>query len=120
VPSFSPVKSKVVPDGTATDDRTMVAQDALDALAEAAPAEPLKVQLPARLATAWSARGLGVMVGGAARTPDAARAAKTIREAIMNVVCTGGKPEETNVTGGGRVMVWHLVDWACLALPSPG
>lgn len=39
------VKSRVVPEGTATLDRTMVAQEALDLLAEAAPPEPEKVHV---------------------------------------------------------------------------
>jgi hypothetical protein len=43
VPSSRSVKSKVVPDGTATSDKTIVEQDFLDSLAEAAPLEPEKV-----------------------------------------------------------------------------
>ena len=45
VPVVRPVKSSVVPDGTATLDRTIVAQEAFDLLAEAAPFEPEKVQV---------------------------------------------------------------------------
>jgi hypothetical protein len=55
-----------VPDGTATLERTIVAQDFCDLLAEAAPVEPEKVQLVARLARAAS--GAGVMAGPGAAT----------------------------------------------------
>ena len=41
---MSPVKSRVVPDGTATLERTMVAQEVLDLLAAEAPDDPEKVQ----------------------------------------------------------------------------
>ena len=45
MPEVSLVKSRVVPEGTATFERTMVAQEALDLLAEAAPLLPEKVQV---------------------------------------------------------------------------
>lgn len=51
VPLLSLVKSRVVPDGTATLERVMVAQLAFDLLTAAAPVEPEKVQLPARLSS---------------------------------------------------------------------
>jgi hypothetical protein len=44
VPELSPVKSRVVPEGTATLERTIVAQEVLDLLASAAPDDPEKVQ----------------------------------------------------------------------------
>ena len=44
MPDVSPVKSSVVPEGTATFERTMVAHEALDLLAAEAPDDPEKVQ----------------------------------------------------------------------------
>lgn len=57
VPSFSPVKSKVVPAGTATLLSTIVEQDFLPLMAAAAPVDPEKVQLEAR-SSMWVATGL--------------------------------------------------------------
>jgi hypothetical protein len=48
VPEASPVKSRVVPEGTATSERTMVAQEDLDLLANAAPLLPENVQVALR------------------------------------------------------------------------
>lgn len=63
--SFNPVKSRVVPEGTATLERTIVAQEVLDLLAEAAPFEPEKVQLAARssMLAALVTRGAGAATG---------------------------------------------------------
>ena len=47
VPLFSPVRSRVVPAGTATEDKVMVVHEALDLIAEAAPVEPEKVHVAA-------------------------------------------------------------------------
>jgi hypothetical protein len=69
------LRSRVVPDGTATSDRMMVEQEACDLLAEAAPEEPEKVQEVARLAKL----GASVMAGsatGEAMTPTAKAATK--------------------------------------------
>jgi hypothetical protein len=55
------LRSRVVPDGTATSDRMIVEQDFCDALAEAAPEEPEKVQDVALLAKL----GASVMEGSA-------------------------------------------------------
>ena len=44
MPDVSPVKSRVVPEGTATFERTIVAHEVLDLLAAAAPDDPEKVQ----------------------------------------------------------------------------
>ena len=48
VPLFRPVRSRVVPAGTATEERTIVEQEVLDLMAEAAPLEPVKVQVEER------------------------------------------------------------------------
>jgi hypothetical protein len=48
VPFFNPVRSRVVPAGTATEDKTMVEQEVFDLIAEAAPLAPEKVQVEAR------------------------------------------------------------------------
>ncbi len=56
----------MVPDGTATLDRTMVAHDAWDLLADEAPFDPEKVQL-ARFCRALSREGAGVTAGAATR-----------------------------------------------------
>jgi hypothetical protein len=53
VPEVRPVRSKVVPDGTATLERTIVAQDVLDLLAREAPADLEKVH-----ETLWQDLGL--------------------------------------------------------------
>ncbi len=45
MPEVSPVRSSVVPDGTATLLRTMVAHEFLDLLAAEAPEDPEKVQV---------------------------------------------------------------------------
>jgi hypothetical protein len=73
-------KSKVVPEGTTSEDKTRVAHDFWLTLAREAPDEPEKVQLVALLT--WSAVGAGVMSGpGSATGEAAAQAAKapTIR-----------------------------------------
>lgn len=57
VPCFSPVRSRVVPAGTATEDRTMVEQEVLDFATAAAPVEPEKVQEEARSSSADVAIG---------------------------------------------------------------
>lgn len=48
VPSFRSLRSSVTPEGTATFDSTIVAQDFCDLLAEDAPFAPEKVQVVAR------------------------------------------------------------------------
>lgn len=45
MPKVSPVRSRVVPEGTATLLRTMVAHEVLDLLAAEAPEDPEKVQV---------------------------------------------------------------------------
>lgn len=65
VPLVRPVKSNVVPDGTAKAERMMVEQEVLDLLADEAPADPEKVQVVARLARSGAAVGAGA---GAANT----------------------------------------------------
>lgn len=59
----------MVPEGTVMPDRTMVEHDDWDLLAEAAPLDPVKVQLVALLASS----GLGAVVisGRATATGDA-------------------------------------------------
>jgi hypothetical protein len=57
----SPVRSSVVPDGTATEDNTIVAHEALDLLAAAAPLEPENVH-EALFARSGAAVGAGAAV----------------------------------------------------------
>lgn len=59
VPLFSPVRSRVVPAGTATEDKTIVEQEVLDLMADAAPLEPEKVQVEDRRSSADAAVGAG-------------------------------------------------------------
>lgn len=77
VSSARPERSKVVPEGTAILLRTRVAHAVADLEAEAAPAEPVNVQLVARLAT--TATGAAVMAGDGAAATDAARAKRRPR-----------------------------------------
>jgi hypothetical protein len=70
----------VVPEGTATLDRTIVAHDAWDLLAEEAPADPENVQL-ARFCRAWSREGPGVTAGAATGFESAPVPAKATRRA---------------------------------------
>lgn len=65
VPLVRPVRSNVVPDGTAKADKMIVEQEVFDLLAEEAPPEPEKVQVVARLARSGAAVGAGA---GAANT----------------------------------------------------
>lgn len=76
VSSASLLRSRVVPDGTATLESTIVEQAVCDLLAEAAPLEPEKVHVVARLAKL----GACVMAGSAtgdANAPSAKEAAKS-------------------------------------------
>jgi hypothetical protein len=68
----------VVPEGTATAERTMVEHDFWDLLAEAAPFDPEKVQLVALLTSPGS--GAGVIAGPAIgeAIADAARATSRV------------------------------------------
>jgi hypothetical protein len=77
VPVVSLVRSRVVPAGTATLFRTMVAQAALDLTAEAA---LVKVQVVARSAS--SARGVGAGAAGAALAREIV-AAKRLRMVLI-------------------------------------
>lgn len=61
----------MVPDGTATFDKTMVAHEVLDLLAEAAPLEPENVQEAARFS---SVAGAVIAGAGAASTTDEKKA----------------------------------------------
>jgi hypothetical protein len=78
VPEFSPVMSSVVPEGTAILSSTIVAQDFLDLLAEAA---LVKVHV-ARLARSGAAVGSGA-AAGAAET-NAAPAMRKSPRAVEN------------------------------------
>ena len=73
-----------MPEGTATLERTMVAHDVCDLEASAAPLEPEKVQLEARLTT--SGLGAGVMAGAGAATADAASDVKKIPRVKATIV----------------------------------
>lgn len=74
VSSARSVRSRVVPEGTVTAEIVMVAQSALDALAEAAPSDPLKVQ-ESRLARVAAGVGAGATAGLAMTTAEPARTA---------------------------------------------
>lgn len=63
-------RSRVVPDGTTSEDSTRVAHDFWLTLASEAPDEPEKVQLVALLI--FSALGAGVMAGPGSATGEAA------------------------------------------------
>lgn len=80
-----PVKSSVTPDGTATDDKTMVEQDVLDLLARDAPLEPEKVQVVALLSRLGAAVGAGAAMGlaKAAIALNATSAATLLKEGAM-------------------------------------
>ena len=80
-------RSRVVPEGTATSERTMVAHDDCDLEASAAPFEPEKVQLDARFTT--SGLGAGVMAGAGAATADAASDVKKIPRVKATIVKDG-------------------------------
>lgn len=73
-------RSRVTPDGTAMLDRTMVEHDFWEALAEAAPLEPEKVQLVARFTRLTS--GAGVTAGAAAGSATGEAKAEAARAAI--------------------------------------
>jgi hypothetical protein len=68
-------RSRVVPEGTVMPDKTMVEHDFCDLLAEAAPLEPVKVQLVARFTS--NGLGAGVIAGRATATGDATAAQAT-------------------------------------------
>lgn len=76
VPVVNLVKSRVVPDGTTREESTMVAQEALDLLAEAAPPDPEKVQ-EALLARSGAAVGAGAAAGAAATQATVAKRLKS-------------------------------------------
>lgn len=63
VPELRPVRSKVVPEGTARAERMIVEQEVLDLLAEEAPPDPENVQVVARLASSGAAVGSGTGAG---------------------------------------------------------
>ncbi len=79
MPEFKPVRSSVVPEGTVTPLRTIVAQDFFDLEAAAAPEEPEKVQ-EALFSRSGGAVGAGA--AGAAATSEAAVARRLTRVEI--------------------------------------
>ena len=85
VPLVSLVKSRVVPEGTATLLRVMVAQEALDLLTAAAPLAPEKVQEPARLSSDAAAVGAGA-AAGAATTREAAAPTRTADRRVVETI----------------------------------
>lgn len=72
---FSPVRSRVVPAGTATFDRVIVEQDFLDLIADAAPFEPENVQEDDLRSRAEATDGWISGVAGTAWTEAAPRRA---------------------------------------------
>ena len=68
VPELRPVRSRVLPEGTARALRTMVEQEVLDLLADEAPPEPEKVHVVARSSRFGAAVGAGAAAGAATTT----------------------------------------------------
>lgn len=60
------MRSRVVPAGTATEERMMVEQEVLDLMAEAAPLEPEKVQVEERCSISDARVGAGAALTAAA------------------------------------------------------
>ena len=85
MPEVNPVMSRVVPDGTAMLLRTIVAQDFLEALADAA---LLNVQ-EARFSKAFPSSGAGVGIGaGAAVTRATAPASRLVQSLMPTMITT--------------------------------
>lgn len=97
VSSASLLRSKVVPDGTATFDRMIVEQDACDLLAEAAPVEPEKVQEVARLAKLGASVMAGAAGSAAGEAMEPTAKAATKRE-----------PKSLDIAGGGLSFLGQL------------
>lgn len=74
-----------MPDGTATLERTIVAQEVLDLLADAAPLAPENVQLAARssILAAWVTCGAGAATGLAIVAAMPQPASKKVERSIM-------------------------------------
>lgn len=90
VPSSRSERSRVVPEGTARADRTMVAHDPWLTLAREAPDEPEKVQL--FLLATFAADGGGVMTGTGSATGEARTVAArvaTTREQLKETMLAG-------------------------------
>ena len=83
MPSLRLVRSRVLPAGTATFERTIVAQDFLLAEAADAPLEPEKVQVVARLERSAAAVGSGAGAADA-RLATSARTREEQRKRISN------------------------------------
>ena len=86
MPLVRPVRSSVVPDGTATDDSTMVEQEVFDLLAEEAPPEPEKVQVVARLSRSGAAVGAGAALPTGFATTAQPSKATVVRREESNMV----------------------------------
>jgi hypothetical protein len=86
VPELRPVRSRITPEGTATEDKMIVEQDVLDLLADEAPPDPEKVQVVALFSISGPAVGSGA-AAGAARAREAAPAMtpaiKTVKRTIL-------------------------------------
>lgn len=82
-------RSNVTPDGTATAESTMVEQDFWEALAEAAPLAPEKVQLVALLTRPASGGGVGAGAATGEAIAEAAKAASKVkvRETMVPELC---------------------------------
>jgi hypothetical protein len=65
VPELRPVRSRVTPEGTATDDMMIVEHEILDLLADDAPPDPEKVHVVALFSRFGAAVGAGVAAGAA-------------------------------------------------------
>ena len=78
-----PVKSKVVPDGTATAEIMIVEQEVLDLLAEEAPPDPENVQVVARLLISGAAVGSGNAAAIAMAAPPITRARERRTMAVL-------------------------------------
>jgi len=117
VPAVSFDKSNVTPDGTATLLRTIVAHDAWDALADAAPAEPEKVQ--EALFSSWTGVGGSVGAGAATATGEArtvaAKAARSEQDSGREIMM---ERKVVNKYSGEVLWRLHVLGISGLYIPS--
>jgi len=100
VPELRPVKSSVVPEGTATFDKTMVEHEFLDLLAEAAPLEPENVHEVARFSSVAGAVTAGAGAASATEEKTASPARPMKEHMVTRRKCSKRElkrqEEETN------------------------
>lgn len=91
VPELRPVKSSVVPDGTATFDKMMVEHEVLDLLAEAAPLEPENVHEAARFSSVAGAVTAGAGAANATEEKTASPARPMKERMVMRMKMSGSE-----------------------------